>query len=251
MQKILITGGSGGIGLALARVAAVHGHDLVLASRNMEQLKKAQSLLQKEYKVKVDIKQADLSKPDAAKKLYDELKKDNIEILINNAGVGLVGDFFKESVTDNTNMVQLNIQSLMELTHYFGNDFIKRKQGKILNIASVAAFVPGPKQPVYYATKAFVRSFSRALAYTMAPHGVSVTVLNPGATKTNFFVQARAGSMNRGATADAVSEAGYKAMMSGKAEITYGFSNKVLTNVLVKIVPYRLQAMFVDKASEV
>ncbi|QQS21854.1 SDR family NAD(P)-dependent oxidoreductase [Candidatus Saccharibacteria bacterium] len=164
MQKILITGGSGGIGYALARVAAAHGHDIVLAARNVEHLALAQQTLQKDHKISVDIKQADLSKPGAARKLYDELKSDGIEILVNNAGFGLVGDFFKEDIADNIDMVQLNAQALMELTHYFGNDFIKKKRGKILNVASVAAFVPGPKQPVYYATKAFVRSFSRALA---------------------------------------------------------------------------------------
>lgn len=251
MQKILITGGSGGIGLALARVAAEHGHDIVLASRNIEQLKKAQAMLQKKYSVNVDIKQADLSKPGAAKKLYDELKNNNIEILINNAGVGLVGDFFNEPIADNTNMVQLNIQALMELTHYFGNDFITKKRGRILNVASVAAFFPGPKQPVYYATKAFVRSFSRALAYTMAPHGVTVTTLNPGATNTDFFVQAKAGTKIRGVPAEAVARAGYDAMMSGKAEVTYGLSNKILTNFLVRIVPYRIQSMLVDKGSDV
>ena len=251
MQKILITGGSGGIGYALARVAAAHGHDVVLAARNIEQLKRAQTELRKDYKVHVDVKQADLSRPGAARKLYDELKSDGIEILVNNAGFGLVGDFFKEDIADNTDMVQLNIQALMELTHYFGNDFIKKKRGKILNVASVAAFVPGPKQPVYYATKAFVRSFSRALAHTMAPHGVTVTNLNPGATKTNFFVRAKAGTKERGVSADAVAEAAYAAMMSGKSEITYGFTNKILTNFLVRIVPYRVQAALIDKNSEV
>ena len=251
MQKILITGGSGGIGLALARVAAEHGHDIVLAARNIEQLKRAKTELEKQYKVRVNVKQADLSKPGAAKKLYDELKKENIEILINNAGVGLVGDFFTQNIAENINMVQLNIQALMELTQYFGNDFIAKKRGRILNIASVAAFVPGPKQPVYYATKAFVRSFSRARAYTMAPHGVTVTTLNPGATNTNFFVQAKAGTKERGVSAEDVARAGYKAMMNGKAEVTYGISNKILTNVLVRIVPYRLQAMLVDRGSEV
>lgn len=251
MQKILITGGSGGIGYALARVAAAHGHDIVLAARTVEQLKRAQAELRKDYEVHVGIVQTDLSQPGSAKKLYDTLKKDNVEILVNNAGVGLVGDFFKEDVADHARMIQLNIQSLMELTHYFGNDFIKKKKGRILNVASVAAFVPGPKQPVYYASKAFVRSFSRALTYTMAPHGVSVTVLNPGATKTNFFVQAKAGSMDRGVSADAVAEAAYAAMMSGKAEITYGFTNRILTNVLVKVVPYRWHALLVDKGAKV
>lgn len=251
MQKILITGGSGGIGYALAWVAAAHGHDIVLAARNIEQLSRAQQTLQKDFKVHVSIVQVDLSKPGAARKLYDELKHDDIEILVNNAGFGLVGDFFKEDIADNIDMVQLNIQALMELTHYFGNDFIAKKQGRILNVASVAAFVPGPKQPVYYATKAFVRSFSRALAYTMAPHGVTVTNLNPGATKTNFFVRAKAGTKGRGVSADVVAEAGYKAMMSGKVEVTYGLSNKVLINVLVKIVPNRFHVGIIDKASEV
>jgi short-subunit dehydrogenase len=251
MQKALITGGTSGIGYELAKIMASQGHDLVLVSRDMTKLVAVKQELEKEHSVDVAVYEADLSVAGAAIKLYPKLKDLNIGILVNNAGAGLKGDFFSDKLEDNQSIARLNMNSLMDMTYYFGNDMIKQKTGRILNIASIVAFFPGPKQPVYYATKAFVRSFSRALAYNLRGSGVTVTALHPGVTKTNFFASAKAGSFTQGASPHSVAQLGYKAMMAGKIEATHGFGNKLLTNVFARFTPYRLQSVIVDRVSEV
>lgn len=251
MQKTLITGGTIGIGYELALVMARYGHDLILVARNKDQLSAVKKEIESKYGVGVKICDVDLSQPGSAKVLYDKCRSDGVEILVNNAGIGLKGNFFGDDLAKNTAMAHLNMISLMELTHYFGNDFIKHKKGRILNTASIVAFFPGPKQPVYYASKAFVRSFSRALAYNLAGTGVTVTALHPGITKTNFFKSANASFIKSGASAQSVAELGYKAMMAGKIEVTHGLRNKLLTNVFVRIVPYALQTRIIGRVSEV
>lgn len=251
MQKALITGASGGIGKEIALIMAKAGHDLVLVARSNEGLNVVKKEILSISGSKVSIYTSDLSQVGSAKKLYDITKKENIGILVNNAGVGLKGNFFSDDRLRTTQMVQLNITSLMELSQLFGSDFVKQNSGKILNVASITAFLPGPKQPVYYATKSFVRSLSRALAYNLRASGVTVTALHPGVTKTNFFTSADAGNIRNGALAKSVAELGYRAMMSGKIEVTHGLRNKILTNLLVRIVPYRYHAPIVDHASGV
>jgi hypothetical protein len=251
MQKALITGASSGIGLELAKIMAAHGHDLILVARDLDRLKQVKTAIVRKYNVDVTIEKKDLSLPEAAKELHQKFKNKNIEILVNNAGIGLKGDFFGDDLAKDQTMAYLNMNSLMNLTYYFGGDFLKMKKGKILNVASIVAFFPGPKQPVYYATKAFVRSFSRALAYNMRDSGVTVTALHPGVTKTNFFKTAEAGKFDKGASPKDVALLGYKAMMAGKIEVTHGLWNRFLTNVFVRITPYRLQPLIVDKSSEV
>lgn len=250
MQKALITGASGGIGKEIALVMARAGHDLVLVARSEDALKTVQNQIATESSVKVSVYPADLSLVGSAQKLYESTKKEGISILVNNAGVGLKGDFFSDDIKRTSQLAQLNMMSLMELSQLFGRDFIKNNDGKILNVASIAAFFPGPKQPVYYATKAFVRSLSRALAYNMRGTNVTITVLHPGVTKTNFFTASNAASMRGGASAQSVAQLGYKAMMSGKAEATHGLRNKLLTWVLVRIIPDRYHASLVDRASD-
>lgn len=252
MSTALITGATSGIGLEFAHILAENGHNVVLVSRSKSKLQDAQKQLTNKYSVAVYIYAQDLSKPDSARKTYEATKKHNIDILINNAGAGFKGDFFADTLADNQRIAHLNMQSLVELTHYFGKDFIANKSGRILNIASIAAFFPGPKQPVYYASKAFVRSFSRALSQLTAGSGVSVTVLNPGVTKTNFFNAAAAkGSGLHGAAARDVALLGYRAMMAGKTEVTFGARNQFITSVLARVVPYSLQAKIIDRASDV
>ena len=251
MQKALITGASSGIGKEFAFLLAENGHDLVLVARNINELIKVKNEITKNYKIKVIVYSSDLSLPNSAKKLYDAIKKEDIEILINNAGVGLVGDFFHDDLERTTQMTQLNMISLMELSKLFGQDFLEKNRGKILNIGSITAFIPGPKQPVYYATKSFVRSLSRALAYNLKGSNITVTTLHPGVTKTKFFDSSNAANFKGGASAKSVAKLGYKAMMSGKIEVTHGISNKILTNIFVRLIPYRLQTIIVGKASEV
>ena len=151
----------------------------------------------------------------------------------------------------NQSMAHLNMISVMELSYLFGGDFNKAGSGRILNTASIASFFPGPAQPVYYATKAFVRSLSRALSYSLRGGGVTVTALHPGITKTHFFDEASAPKQTKGADPHRVALLGYKAMMSGKTEATYGLWNKFLTHVFVRITPYKLQPAIVNKASDV
>ena len=251
MNTALITGASSGIGLAFARLMAKKGHDLVLVSRDIKQLRVVQSELEKAHGIKVVAIAKDLSKPGSAKAVYEATKGHQIDILINNAGIGLKGDFFSDDLQTNQTMAYLNMNTLMDMTHYFGNDMIARGSGKILNVASIVSFFPGPHQPVYYATKAFVRSLTRALAYNLQGSGVTVTALHPGTTKTNFFKTANAAFFTKGASPDDVAALGYRAMMDGKIEVTYGLSNKILTNVFARILPYRWQTAIVARASEV
>lgn len=251
MQKALITGATSGIGYELAKVMAEKAHDLVLVSRDKDKLKEVKADFENKYKIGVETLDIDLSQPTSAKEVYETFKNSNVEILVNNAGVGLKGDFFSDSLEKNQNMAYLNMNTLMDLTYYFGNDFLAKKRGRILNTASIVSFFPGPKQPVYYATKAFVRSFSRALAYNLRNSGVSVTALHPGVTRTNFFNEANASFFKQGADPRSVAELGYKAMMQGRIEVTHGFVNNLLTNVFARITPYWLQPYIIDRASEV
>lgn len=251
MQKAMITGASSGIGKELALVMAKAGHDLVLVARNKAELNKVKNEVNRISKVEVAVYPVDLSEAGSATKLYNQVQSEQIEILVNNAGVGLKGDFFHDDSTRTIQMAQLNVVSLMELSQLFGRDFLAKNNGRILNIGSITAFLPGPKQPVYYATKAFVRSLSRALAYNLRDSKVTVTALHPGVTKTRFFTSSNAPGSRGGASARAVAELGYKAMMAGKTEVTQGLRNKFLTNVLVRILPYRLQTILVDRASDV
>ena len=251
MQKALITGATSGIGYELAKIMAAKGHDLVLVSRNMDKLRTVQKEIETAYSVSVSVEASDLSVPGTAEKIYAKFKDHNIEILVNNAGAGLKGNFFDDELKDNQTIAYLNMNSLMEMTYYFGKDMVAVNSGKVLNVASIVAFLPGPKQPGYYASKAFVRSFSRALAYNMRNSNVSVTALHPGVTKTNFFNAAHAKNFNGGASAQSVAQLGYDAMMAGKIEVTHGLRNKILTNVFTRLTPYRLQPLVVDKVSDV
>ena len=230
---------------------AEKGHDIVLCSRDEKELKKVSAKLKKVYGVSAQFYACDLSKPGSAKKLYEAFKNENIEILVNNAGVGYVADFFDGDIERNIAMAQLNMVSVMELCHYFGKDFRKKNSGRILNTASIVAFLPGPAQPVYYATKAFVRSLSRTLSYNLRDTNVTVTALHPGVTKTHFFDEASAPKQSKGADPKSVAQLGYDAMMAGKIEVTHGLWNKFLTNIFVRFTPYRLHAPIVDNASDV
>lgn len=250
MMKALITGASSGIGYELARIMAEKGHDLVLVARDLPALKKVKKELESRFGVSVVVAAKDLSVHGAVEELYNELRHERIEILVNNAGVGLRGNFFDDDLSANQAMAYLNMNALMEMTHYFGGDLVKKNAGKILNIGSIVAFVPGPKQPVYYATKSFVRSFSRSLAYNLRDTNVTLTVLHPGITKTGFFKAAHVKSDLGGASPHDVAMTGYDAMMTGKIEVTHGFKNKLLTNVFVRLFPYRLHALIVDKAAD-
>ena len=187
-KTVLITGASGGIGKELALLFAKDGYDLFLVSRDEGKLQRVKENLEKEFGVRVGLFPLDLAKADSAKVLADELKQRgvNIDILVNNAGFGLYGEFLSTDLEQEVKMIQLNVTTLMELTKWLLPNMREKKSGRIINIASVAGFLPGPYMAVYYATKAFVLSVSESLAEELKGTGITVTAICPGATETDF-----------------------------------------------------------------
>lgn len=234
-QTALVTGGSGGIGLEIAKVLARKGFDLVLASRKRDALEAAAGQIEGKHDVSVHVFAADLRRREAPETIFDFLSNENIaiDVLINNAGFGLGGEFAETELSRELEMIQVNIAALTHLTKLFLPAMIKRGSGRILNVASTAAFQPGPLMAVYYATKAYVLSFSEALAEELRNSGVTVTALCPGPTKTEFATEAQVGNsrlFSAFGMADAmdVAEFGVSAMMHGKRVAIPGIRNKIV-----------------------
>ena len=234
-RTALVTGGSGGIGFEIARVLAKKGFDLVLVARKRDALEAAAGQLEGKYGARVHVFAADLRRAEAPQMIFDFLHNENIpiEVLINNAGFGLLGEFADTKLQRELEMIQVNISALTSLTKLFLPAMIKRKSGRVLNLASTAAFQPGPLMAVYYATKAYVLSFSQALAEELRDSGVTVTVLCPGPTATEFASSANVGKSGLFAAfgiADAadVAEFGVSAMMHGRRVAIPGIKNKIV-----------------------
>lgn len=235
-KTVLITGASNGFGMEFARLFAKDGYNLALVARSESRLKELGYGLQDKYGLeKVYIITSDLSKPESPQEIYNELKKAGarIDILINNAGVGVHGFFHETDLDRELNMIQLNVNSLVHLTKLFLRDMKARNEGKILNLASVVSFMPSPLMAVYAATKAFVLSFSEALTNELENTNVTVTALCPGASNTYFFKRAdaeksRAANGPLSEPAD-VARDGYEALMKGETKIVSGILNKVQT----------------------
>lgn len=230
----LITGASGGIGHDLALLAAADGKNLVLVARSAQKLEQLAKTIRVNYKTEVKTLDIDLSDEIGVNLLITEIKKQNIQIetLINNAGFGDFGDFAKADLAKNMEMIRLNICALTQLSHFALQGMVKAGRGKIMNVASTAAFMPGPGMAVYYASKAYVLSFSEALTRELKGSGITVTTLCPGPTDTSFAEAAGLGKslMHRmlpPATSLEVAKAGYKAMQKGKAIEIPGFTNKL------------------------
>jgi short-subunit dehydrogenase len=230
-KTALITGASGGIGLELARIHASKGDDLVLVARSGDKLGLIKNELEQEFKIKVYYIIKDLSVKGSAVEVYDELRRQNISIdyLINNAGFGDFGFFAESDWTKQENMINLNITTLAHLTRLILPDMITRGEGRILNVASTAAFQPGPTMSVYFATKAFVLNFSEAINNEVKDKGVTVTALCPGSTESNFHAvvlgDSRLVTDRKRTSAREVAVAGYKAMMKGKPVVIPGIKN--------------------------
>lgn len=234
-QTALITGASGGIGLELARVFARNGHDLVLVARNGRRLEEEEINLTREFGVAVRTIPHDLSLASAPADIRDRLHADGVEIgiLVNNAGFGAFGTFKDVDWMTELEMIQVNMVALTHLTKLFLKDMVERGEGRILNVASTAAFVPGPLMAVYYASKAYVLHFSEAIAHELKGSGVSVSVLCPGPTGTGFQKRAamedsRLASGRKIMSARKVAERGYKGLMAGKTIIIPGLGNKLV-----------------------
>ena len=222
-KTALVTGASGGLGLEFARLLAKEYCDLVLVARNEGKLNGIKRELEKEYGITAWVCPCDLSRVDAALGVYQFTQAHDLEIdaLINNAGFGDSGKFVECNWQKQYEMVQVDITALMQLTHCFLPGMIGRKHGRILNLSSVAAFCAGPGMSVYYASKAFVRSFSEAVAEEVRGTGVTVTALCPGPTATGFEAAADMGSGSRvfrkAAKPEDVAKAGLRALRLGKA----------------------------------
>jgi uncharacterized protein len=237
MAIALITGASNGIGLELAKVHATKGDDLILVARNKVKLEELKTEIESSQKVKVYIIAKDLSADNSAQEVYDETKKLGLKVdyLINNAGFGDFGMFVQTDWTKELQMINLNITTLTQFTKIYIKDMVARKSGKIMNVASTASFQSGPTMAVYYATKAYVLSFSEAIDNEVREHGVSVTTLCPGATESGFQAAAamEESKLVKGRklpTSKEVAEYGYKAMMRGQTVAIHGWMNWILAN---------------------
>jgi hypothetical protein len=243
-QTALITGASSGIGLDLAHLFARDGHDVVLVARSGDKLRALATELEREHRIRARVVVADLAKPDAPRAIADAVRDLEIDVLVNNAGFGVAGAFAETSLDAELEMIQVNITALTQLTKLFLPAMIARKRGRILNLASTAAFQPGPLMAVYYASKAYVLSFSEAIAEELSGSGVTVTALCPGPTATGFADVAamhdrRLFKMMRPMTSMDVARSGYRALQRGTRVAVTGARNKLLAQA-VRISPRRL-----------
>lgn len=251
----LITGASSGIGLELARFFARQNIHLVLTARSEGKLQEIKRELENDYGISVKIIVANLAEYENAEDIYTLLKNENIaiEYLVNNAGFGDYGKFHESDWKKQEAMINLNVTSLSYLTHLFLKDMVRRKSGRILNVASTAAFQPGPLMAVYYATKAFVLHFSEAIANELQDTNITVTALCPGPTESNFADAANMGNSplfkRKMPTSRDVAEYGFKAMMEGKTVAIHGTQNKILRQA-GRFAPRKIMTAIVRKIQE-
>jgi len=235
-SNALITGASSGIGADLARVFAREGHDLVLVARSRDRLEELAHELRHAHGATARVLPIDLSVPGAASVLREGVAREGVEVdvLVNDAGFGMRGPFVELDPAQQLEMIQVNLVALTELTRLFVPEMVRRGAGRILNVASTAAFQPGPLMAVYFATKAYVLSFSEALAEELRGSGVTVTCVAPGVTGTGFIERAgvsatrllRSGTM----TSLAVAEAAYAATSKGVRLAVPGWRNRLLSS---------------------
>jgi short-subunit dehydrogenase len=251
----LITGASSGIGYELAGVFAAHGHNLVLVSRRQAELQQRASELSKQFNIQADIIPLDLSVPNSSETLCQILQSQNhrIDFLINNAGFAIHGPFTDSDINRQLQLLRLNIETLTHLTRLLLPSMIERRHGKILNIASIASLMPGPWMATYFASKAYVLSFSQALSAELKNTGVTATALVVGPTATNFASACGAEKTKAFSSGVmqpyAVAQSGYRAMMRGKSVAPAGLLNR-LRMIPTKFVPTAILTHFAGKYHE-
>lgn len=230
MENVLITGGTSGIGYALAKIFIKNKYNVIIVSSNNENLKRAQRELQSEFSVTVKIIEQDLSELNAAHKLYSSLiaEKITVDVLVNNAGYGLVGATEQIDFCADEKMMILNVLSLVELCKLFLPHMYHKHHGSILNISSTGAFQPGPYTSTYFASKSFVLSYSKAIRFEAKKYGVRVCTLCPGATRTNFFAREGTDLPKLSMSADEVAKDAYWQLMKNKSVFIPGFINRVM-----------------------
>ncbi|RLD55372.1 MAG: short-chain dehydrogenase [Bacteroidetes bacterium] len=237
-RTALITGASGGIGFQFAKLLAQDAYNVVLIARTENRLLEIKKEFEQKHNVHVLVFSKDLTKPNAVKEIYNELKRQNIKIdvLINNAGFGNFGKFYDTDWEKEAKMLQLNIFALTHLTKLFLKDMVDRGEGKILNVSSTSAFQPGPLMSIYYASKAYVQSFSEAIAKEVKGTGVTVTTLCPGPVKTGFQkrvsdIEPRLINLNL-ADPESVARYGYRALQRGDRVAIPGLFNQFLVHTV-------------------
>ena len=255
-ETALITGASSGIGRALATVIAKDRLDLVLVARRLERLEELAAELRQRYGVNVEIIAADLALPGAAQSVFEgaRARGGSVDVLVNNAGVGVHGLFADTALSREVEMIQINVIALTELTKHCVPGMIERRRGRIVNVASTAAFQPGPLMAVYYATKAHVLSFTEALAEELSGTGVTATALCPGPTRTEFQQRAGFGDVPllRGPLvwdAASVARVGWEGAKRGKRVVVPGFANRVLA-LGARLSPRRLTTKIARRLQE-
>jgi short-subunit dehydrogenase len=232
---VLVTGGSKGIGLAIAREFARNGHDLILVARGEEALERAAKEIMRKERVNVTLFTMDLSEQSAPEQLYNKVMQQglSVDILVNNAGFGMTGDFSKTDYSRMSSLLQLNVVRLCQLSHLFLQPMLDRGFGRILNVGSVAAyFAGGPNWSAYVASKHFVRAFSRGLSWELKGTGVASTLLSPGATATDFVDTAGAANMlvyhiPGKLSVERIAKVAYRACQNGKVSAIPGLLNKI------------------------
>lgn len=254
-QTALITGASGGIGEAFARKMAASAYNVILVARSADKLHALEQELAAAYNITATGLPYDLTDAAAPQAIYDTLQAQalTVDLLINNAGYATYGKFHEAELQKELNMIQLNITTLVDLTHRFLPGMVARRHGRILNVASTAAFQAGPLMAVYYASKAFVLSFSEALANELEGTGVTVTALCPGPTASGFQARAameesklvQSGLM----TAEAVVERGYAGLLAGETVVIPGLYNQVGT-LAARLLPRKLMTRTVRNMQE-
>ncbi len=237
MKVTLITGASSGIGEAFARRLAAEKHNLVLVARNEKKLHELCDELMLEHKITAHYVTLDLTDKDADENLFGETERHGFEVdwLINNAGFGSYGDFLRLDRDHELRMIDLNIRALIALTHRYLQGMRERRQGQIINVSSAAGFQPIPFMTTYAATKAFVNSFSEALAAEVHPYGIKVLALCPGSTKTNFQAAAnmeRIIQVKGQQTAEEVVETALRAVKRGRTRVVSGFTNALVSRIV-------------------
>ncbi|WP_444942503.1 SDR family NAD(P)-dependent oxidoreductase [Microbulbifer sp. ZKSA004] len=255
METALITGASGGIGLELARIHASKGGNLVLVARSEGKLSVLKQQLEKEFGIQAMVIAEDLSDPMSAQRIFERTQSEGVEIgtLINNAGFGGHGLFHQRDLEAEQGMMQVNMVSLTNLTHLYLKGMVGRNSGHILNVSSTASFIPGPLQAVYYATKAYVTSFSQALAEELKGTGVTVTALCPGAVATGFVAAGDLQGVDiwkNARSAESVARCGYQAMERGDLIAFNETRLKLFLNWIMPLLPRKMVLKFSRQTME-
>ena len=256
-RTALVTGASSGIGYELSKLFARDGYALVLVARGQDRLEAVAAELRQSYGATVTALVSDLSQPAAPGELLAQIQDRSIavDVLVNNAGFATYGPFVETDAQEELDLLQTNMVALTHLTRLFLPAMLSRRRGRVLNVASTAAFMPGPLMAIYYASKAYVLSFSEALADEVRGSGVTVTVLCPGATDTGFQKRAnleQSRLFSRPSTvmdAATVAQIGYQGMLRGKPLVVPGLSNSALP-VIMRLVPRALAPRLARRAQE-